>query len=316
MLNGVLGNHSQILGLNELHYIGETWDPAVPPTNLTRAEAKPIIARLLAVAHRSAWKAETIDADFENADAVIARMTDGRLNSFTVYAETLAFLARSAERTCVVDQTPRNIYYVGKLLDYLPESRVIHMYRDPRAVMCSQKNRWRQRFLGAKHVPLRDAIRVFANYHPFTTTRLWTKAWDIGEALDGRSQYYRLKFESLVASPTEELKKLCRFLGVDFEPGMLNVPRFSSSNLGGGDRGRGISSDVVDVWRNQLTAGEIGVCEYMAADRLNRGGYEPVGAGVPVLSALKYALLFPLHVVGVLLTNPKVALRVQRAMRR
>ena len=92
---------------------------------------------------------------------------------------------RGGEVAC--DQTPRNVFYIRDILDAFPEARIINMVRDPRAVLLSQKNKWRRRSLGESALPRSEVVRSWSNYHPIVTARIWRGAVDAeerGDAVD------------------------------------------------------------------------------------------------------------------------------------
>ena len=55
MLNRVLGNHSQIAALNELHYFGDLWQPGLGHTSLPKNELKRIASTLLHRHNHGIW---------------------------------------------------------------------------------------------------------------------------------------------------------------------------------------------------------------------------------------------------------------------
>lgn len=314
MFNRVLGNHPDILALNELHYIGRTWD-----MNKTQVWAQERAVReaaiLLATAMRSLWDESPTDAEVETARLLMSSVEQSEIDPGVVFHAVLEYLLREAGRKIATDQTPRNILYVNEILDTFPNAKVIQLIRDPRAVMYSQKNRWRQRSLGAKGTPVWNAVRVFFNYHPYTVSKLWCAAYLKGSGVAGHKNYLAIRFEELVASPERELRRTCDFLGVGFIPAMLDVPRVGSSNLQHRDDVRGISSDVLVAWKGKLTKAEVWLCEWLARDAMRKLGYDPVAKGMPWLGLLWQLIIYPLHVLGVLIMNPRLAIKVAKAIR-
>lgn len=315
MFNRILGNHPDILALNELHYIGRTWE--MNGSHLWQRErAMGEAAILLATARRSLWDEKPTAAEFELARSLVSEERDDGFAPGEVFSLVLKYLLREAGKKLATDQTPRNILYVNEILAYFPNAKVIQLIRDPRAVMFSQKNRWRQRSLGAKGTPLWNAIRVFFNYHPYTVSNLWEAAYLKGAAVAGHRNYLAIRFEDLVANPAIELRRACDFLGITFVQGMLNVPRVGSSNLQHREELRGISSEVLDAWRGKLAAAELWLCEWKTKDSMRKLGYAPEVIGVPWLGLLWQLLVYPFHVIGVLLINPRLAIKVAKALRR
>lgn len=311
MLNSVLSNHSEVLGLQELHFVGRQWHPGEKQRwSLRKAQGQ--AAQLIATARRSIWNARPTADDKAIAEKALDGINANSIDPASVYEGTLACLREEPAQIFVTDQTPRNIYYAGPLLERFPSALVIQMVRDPRAVLLSQKNRWQQRRLGASHIPIWNAIRVFVNYHPITASRLWRSALLAGVQISGHPRYARVIFEEFVANPRASVERLCDWIRIDFEKGMLEVPNVGSSNMPHEATRMGISSDVTDEWKGTLPGADIWICQRMIGALLDKSGYETVNVGFPIVGIAWRLLIYPLHVIGVLLVNPRVAVRVFR----
>ena len=116
----------------------------------------------------------------KRARNIIETIPTKSFNYPSIFKYTLQTEAEEKGKRYVVEQTPRNIFYISKLLKFYPQAKILHMIRDPRAVLFSQKNRWRRRGLGS-NTPLYNTIRVFVNYHSYTVTNLWKKSDEIGQ---------------------------------------------------------------------------------------------------------------------------------------
>nr|MCR5854169.1 sulfotransferase [Thermodesulfobacteriota bacterium] len=93
-----------------------------------------------------------------------------------VYKFFLYYETKKNKKEIPCEQTPRNLYYLKEIFENVPEAKVIYMLRDPRAVLLSQKNKWKMKFLGHKNMPLKEALRSWINYHPYTISKLWNSA--------------------------------------------------------------------------------------------------------------------------------------------
>lgn len=303
LLNRVLGAHDAILGMNELHFFGEVWDPneTKPPGSDGRVR---LAAWILARQARGVWGSGPTDTEREQARRLVSGLPPDA-SGFDVYAKVVASLAHAAGKRIACEQTPRNIFYARRLLDGLPGARVIQLIRDPRAVVASQKNRHRRRRLGASNVPVREVVRVWLNYHPVTMAKLWARAADAGDALAGHPRFMRLRFEDLIEQPDRQIRALCEFLDVPFRPAMLDVPIAGSSQRAD-EGGRGFSRQSLETWRNELDPAEIAIVERLTRARMARHGYVPVNPSVGP-GWLAPAFRYPVHLVGVMMANPRRA---------
>ncbi len=136
-----------------------------------------------------------------------------------LFVATVRHLMDGSGKSIACEQTPRNIFYARELLQAYPNAVVVHMLRDPRAVMASQKRRWQRRSLAtdAKRFPLLQSIRVWVNYHPYTIARLWARATRAAGALGDHPRFKVIRFEDLLANPEETVRKLAAAIEIDFE---------------------------------------------------------------------------------------------------
>ncbi len=313
----VLGNQSRILALNEMQFFGEFCDIDAC------AEARPAdvlthwAAMLLARQARDFWVDAPTAEERANAAELVAGLPAERRTGAGLYAATVAKLAADAGKVYACEQTPRNIFYAERLLEYYPEARIIYVVRDPRAVLASQKNRWRMRGLGGANMPFSEWVRLWFNYHPVTMSSLWTGAMTTALALEQHPHVRLLRFESLVTDPAATVRELCDWLEVRYEPAMLDVPQWGSSNIRHGS-GQGVSANMAGKWREVLTPGEVCISERRTGQYFARFGYERMTDGRLTLSAwLQLLLRYPLHVLGAVITNPRrVLIQLKALLRR
>lgn len=314
MLSRILGNHAQILGLRELHYFGDLCDPTAVGRLDIRALTS-LAANIFSRQARDVWGPDPTELELSKARELCESLAPEQRTGYGVFAAALACLATDAGKSIVCEQTPRNVFYARSILANLPGAAFVHVVRDPRAVLASQKNRWKMRLLGAKRVPLHETIRTWVNYHPVTMAKLWTNATDAALRLRGHHRVMLTRFEDLIADPEVYIREICDFLDVPFQPAMSLVPKWGSSNFKHDTDKKGLSKDVLDQWESVLSDGEMEIVEHMAGDLMSRFSYEPRSMGRGNTRAmLPHRLTYPLHLVGVALANPRRALIQARAM--
>jgi omega-hydroxy-beta-dihydromenaquinone-9 sulfotransferase len=318
LLSFILRNHSRIFGLRELQYFGECWDPRQGREPLSEERRLAAATTIVARQTEGILAARPDDAHEKRATQMIEQLGEGSRDPAELFAGIAAEFTKAAGKEIPCEQTPRNIFYAEALLDMYPQARIVHMIRDPRAVMASQKQRGRRRHLvrNKQALTLWESLRTRINYHPYTMAKLWRRAAQEARRLDGRSGFMILRFEDLLTEPERTIRRLCEHIGVPFEPSMLDVGQINSSHQSavGGAR-RGIHKDAIDTWRTKLTPGEIAIAERLCGSLMSHYGYANESTAVDS-SELPYRLSYFLHLAGVVTINPRRAWIQKRAVTR
>jgi len=104
-----------------------------------------------------------------------------------------------------VEKTPRHLEVPELIVDAWPHARIVRIVRDPR-----------------------DAA-VSLTKVPFGTPSLLTNLSVLARMNEASSDFYResgvaltVRYEDLVAEPERELRRICEFIDVEYEPGMLD----------------------------------------------------------------------------------------------
>lgn len=167
-----------------------------------------------------------------------------------------------------VDHTPSNTRYATTLLDVFPGARFIHIVRDGRAV-------------SASILPLDWGPNAVAAAAPW-----WAEHVGYGlaaEASLGRARVLRLRYEDIVLRPHETIWGIADFLGLDFDPGMVEAGGFTRPVFTRKEHalvGRPPDRSRVEAWKASLTDREVEIFEHITVDLLSHLGYEPrFGAG-------------------------------------
>jgi hypothetical protein len=152
------------------------------------------------------------------------------------------------------DKTPHYVHHVDFLLSVWPRARVVVLVRDGRDVALSLK---RMPF-GPNKAVERHPDRVVC-----------------------------VRYEDIVADPEGEVGKLCSFLGLRFEPPMLDLQRVDRSRIVPDQVAwfptifEGIGSDAVERWRREMSPRDQRTFAFLAGEELIAHGYDP-GPSEPV----------------------------------
>ena len=164
--------------------------------------------------------------------------------------------------------------YLGTLLDWFPDARIVVLVRDPRGFLCSYKNYFRRRIPGYRE-----------RYNPLTNGILWRSYMTAlleAEREPWAEAIHRIRYEELVRDPERVVRALCTHVGVEFKTDLLEVTRTntsfadeSASASGDAEVARGIVGSSRDRWREELTPTEIWVGERVFGKTMRELGYEP-----------------------------------------
>jgi hypothetical protein len=155
-----------------------------------------------------------------------------------------------------VEKSPEHLLYVDEIRKYFPQSPIIRIVRDPRDVALS--------LVKAPWAPpdYLDALLYWCDYD---------------ERSEGFFQYdrksYTIFYENLVQSPESELRKLCVFIGEDFENEMLDTSNSAAKVVTEMDAWHRIVHKPVDktrtqVWKRELTNEQNRITESLIGDRI------------------------------------------------
>lgn len=317
MLGRILGNHPSIYTFGELHFFEQLVD-------INRINEKPvddvlltILERLFTTAREGFFK-EVISGRYRyEAEKVLHTIPFENRNFASTYITFLSYETRLHGKSIPCEQTPRYLYYTREILALFPNARVINMVRDPRDVLLSQKNKWKRRFLGGKQIPFFEAIRSWINYHPYTISKLWVAAVKTAERFECEPRFISIRFEDLVAEPVKIVQLLCKFIGVNFDPQMLSIPKIGSSILKDRPDETGIDISRAGSWRKGgLSSVELYICQKVAAREMERYKYIPVEVKVNFLERYISIALWGVKIFFALLLNLKRTKNLKETLRR
>lgn len=196
-----------------------------------------------------------------------------------VYAEL-----QCPDRTGAVrgEKTPDHLYAVETLAEWFPGARFLHTFRDPRAIYASRLVRSEEGRRGMKArlpaIPDRVLDPVLAPIEVVETSRVWLDAARLHRryaAMLG-DRYRLVQFEQLVGDPEGNLRAICEFVGIQYQPALLeDTVVIGSSFADERHAAQGFDRQSVDRWRkhvNPLVKAWFGV---VARRELRRFGYRP-----------------------------------------
>ena len=302
LVGRILNRHPTIFTFDELHFFEELWNPDDNSTTLSRTEATELFAQLLNI-QRNGYLTRGKTEDFiQEAEGLTAELLPP-LSPMSVFAAFLDYETKNSGKTRPCEQTPQNTLYIGEILKAFPEARIIHIIRDPRDILLSQKRRWKRPFL-ADNIPKKEAIRYWLNYHPITISKIWQGNINSVRRFCRDSRVKEVRFEELVANPQQLVSEICQFLDLAYSEKLLEVPQIGSSNTRDDSVTSGIDSSKAQNWYGGgLQDIEIFWCQQLTGILMGEYGYElkaispnPLNLALSIFSfPFKLALALPFN---------------------
>lgn len=157
----------------------------------------------------------------------------------------------------------------AQIIDAFPDARFIFQTRDPRDYLASAVALKSGAF-GNKFGSFRNAMQVWAADQKFGLRML---------GHFGPDRVFFQRYEDLVSNSEGVLRELCRFLGLQFSPAMLeyhrneNVQEFSSRREAWQNLARPVMSRNFNKYRQTLSKRRIRAVEAMVGPLMDRLGY-------------------------------------------
>jgi len=132
-------------------------------------------------------------------------------------------------KSVLVEKTPSNVFVADRLAKAWPDAKFIYLTRHPWSIAQS----WHE--ADPVRRPMRRAV-------PHTL-----KYMEALERARPKHPGLSLRYEDLTADPAKETRRICEFLGLDWEPGMLEYGKQNH-----GDFKKGIGD-----WREKIKTGTV-----------------------------------------------------------
>ncbi|MEM7031753.1 MAG: sulfotransferase [Chloroflexota bacterium] len=180
-----------------------------------------------------------------------------------LYQILLQAYAGSDENVILGDKTGPHLYHMSTLMEWFPHAKVVHTFRDPRAILASEHKKQLAK-LDRQVTKAQNkgnhlqafGLKMRKPFSSLLTVFYVTIAWLAAARLDKQykekypDNYYLSSFESLVQNPEDSIKAICSFLDIEFQEAMLNPPKVDSSFSPKG--GSGFNTQTLNRWETYL----------------------------------------------------------------
>lgn len=223
LLQAMLGSHSEIHAFPETFYFLDSRPAAVPG-----------VLHWFRRARSSRYAYESALRRLESGQSH-APLYLGPTGLSKRFIRTLDGIALAAGKTIWSEKTPGHINCVEQIEDVIPDALFVHVLRDGRDVVASLEHLYRERAL--------DPARPAPGWPLHEAISRWNAAVEVSRSCQGRQGHHLVSYQALVDCPEAVLESLCDFVGVGYEPAMVEYYRTASGVLGG---------DIDQEWRTDV----------------------------------------------------------------
>jgi hypothetical protein len=147
---------------------------------------------------------------------------------------------QNGENITTGEKTPAHIYYAQSTLNHFPNSKMILMCRDPRAVALSEM------------VKLKNNPRTNRDFNTFNFVVRYGTALALIQQLKKRKNVLFVRYEDLIQQPKATLQSVTDFLNIEFKESMLEVGVTNSSFQDKKQAGIQFNTENLNRWEADL----------------------------------------------------------------
>lgn len=296
MMSRMLGMNLEVYSFKELHFFQRLCSKKNIDIVLSKKEAINLVSKLMCTQREGIYTKNPPEKYFTEAENIVKKIPEKILLPYNIHKEYLYYEAKKNRKNIPCEQTPFYVFYIGEILKFYPNAKIINMIRDPRDILLSQKRKCKRKFYGVTNipVPLKESFRTWLNYHPVTMGKLWNASINAAHKYSNNKQIYFLRFEDLVGDPEREIHKLCSFIGVPFDKYMIEVPQVGSSNYPDQPDKKGLDKERMGSWKKGgLNMTEIYICQKITNSLMNKYGYDIKNLTINYFVLLFYMISLP-----------------------
>jgi hypothetical protein len=300
MLSRMLNNHSRIFCLKETHFYNRWIKNKNSNTTVNQKKAIEILASLVSMQEED-YQQINLKTEYLNfSKKLISNYSS--ITYLDIFKTLSNHYTKLHKKSITAEKTPQHIMHLDQIFFDFSDAKVIHLYRDPRSILLSQKNKIYRDKIGGKSMPFDEKMRLFFNYNPIFHSLIWNSS-----ILHGKNKkLYQLCYEKLIIDSEAELIRLCTFLGIEFEESMLKIPHKGSSIFPDNNIQIGLHTKSLNNWTNQLSKSEIFICQLCCNKFMSELEYSKTKISIIYsIPAILWLLILPFQTIIVFVLNFK-----------
>ncbi len=215
-----------------------------------------------------------------NVDELMGLATEQTFKG--IYEGIHIYYAKSKGKVRWGEKSPRDCFWVDDIVRDFPDAQILHLTRDGRDMaidICQSEEMLPNNLYAGAHIWREN------------NTAVMNSAKNLN-----KDNYYRVRYEDLCADPELTLKKLCDFLGEDYDSAMLahhktDSTKHWSSKSNHVKTGRPINTDYCEMYKTRLPENDIRTLDAFIGDLLKEFGYPVSPSPQPISPKLAAQLM-------------------------
>lgn len=175
-------------------------------------------------------------------------------------------IANFENKNTFIEKTPDHLEYLPQIRALFPESKIIHLIRDGRAVA---ESRSRMDFVKKEHRNFIDGLLYWKR-----------NIYTAKEFLKNDTNYLEIKYESLVSNPHETIAKILHFLGKNSEDNILLPDGSEHGLIENGTQHKAnilnpIDPSLATAWKKRVSSSDMQWADILIGEELEKLNYIP-----------------------------------------
>lgn len=301
LLGDILSNSQPVFTFTELHFIEYLVSTDKIFNKCSKEEAILLINKLFSIQENGfldpkKFNKSNLDNFYKISEIIYDKYKCETY--YDCYQNFLIYYTKGIKKKSVpCDPTPRNQFFIKEIKNHSPASKIIYAIRDPRAVLYSQKKKWK---ISKKSKSKFEVFRTLINYNPIIISLLWKSS--AKQYINNQDKVLLVIYEKMVDNQKATIKSLCNYVSIPFSESLLDVSRTNSSHANT-TKIKGVTNFFADLWKKELSHTEIWICQLINNDYLAEFGYSPIKLKPNPLKLFYYFLTLPVYMVLVFFSN-------------
>lgn len=268
MLKTILSNSPEIDLTDEMHFFNLPWIRRSVASNIRKhvgdlgaPDALDKLVDMLYAGVTDSWFWSEAERLLDR-DMLRRELASRPLTLRNILHAILVVHAEMRDRPRIGAKFPTHYSFTDRLLEWYPDCLLLHTTRNPKAVYASQA----KKYIADDSSWVSRSFMRFRQFVHINIQITWTAM--LHKRLQKLPNYRLVRYEDIVGDPETQIRSICDFLEIEFNPDMLAPKRYGSSyEKSTGVVGEGIETSSLERWQSSihpLTARAIDLSHYRA----------------------------------------------------